>query len=74
MFAEMAAQALDVELAWQGEGIEETAVDRKTGKGWVKINKQYYRPAEVDLLMGDSSKAQEALKWKLRPTCPRLSR
>ncbi len=62
-FAEMAAAAVDVELAWQGEGVKEVGTDRKTGKVWVRVNPQYYRPAEVDLLIGDPAKAKAKLGW-----------
>ena len=63
-FAEMTAKALGIDLAWQGKGLDETGIDRKTGKVWVKINPQYYRPAEVDLLVGDAQKAKDVLGWK----------
>ncbi len=63
-FAEMAAQAADVELVWQGAGTDETGIDRKTGKVWIRINPQYYRPAEVELLVGDARKARENLGWE----------
>jgi GDPmannose 4,6-dehydratase len=63
-FAELAAQALDVDLVWKGTGEDEVGVDRKTGKVWVKINPHYYRPAEVDFLIGDSSKATAELGWR----------
>lgn len=62
-FAELAAAALGHELEWQGEGVNETGIDRKTGKVWVKINPDYYRPAEVDLLLGDPAKAKAKLGW-----------
>jgi len=63
-FAEMTAQAIGVDLVWQGEGLDETGTDRKTGKVWIKINPQFYRPAEVDLLVGDAQKAKDKLGWK----------
>lgn len=66
-FAELAAQFLGYELVWKGQGLEETGIDRKTGQVWVKINPNFYRPAEVDLLIGDSSKARAEMNWN--PKC-----
>jgi GDPmannose 4,6-dehydratase len=51
-------------IAWRGEGVDETGVDTKTGKTVVKIDPTYFRPSEVDLLVGDASKAREVLGWK----------
>ena len=62
-FVTAAGQALDMDLAWDGEGVDETATDRKTGRQIVRINPEFFRPAEVDLLIGDASKAKEALGW-----------
>ncbi|MCK1432220.1 MULTISPECIES: GDP-mannose 4,6-dehydratase [unclassified Bradyrhizobium] len=50
-------------IEWRGEGIDETGVDVKTGKTVVKIDPTYFRPTEVDLLVGDASKAREVLGW-----------
>jgi GDPmannose 4,6-dehydratase len=61
--AEVAARALDMELVWDGEGLEETGIDRKSGHAVVRIDPAYFRPAEVDLLIGDASKAREKLGW-----------
>ena len=51
-------------IAWRGAGVEETGVDAKSGKTVVKIDPTYFRPTEVDLLIGDASKAREVLGWK----------
>lgn len=58
-----AATALGMELDWQGEGVNETATDRKTGKQVIGVSEKFFRPAEVDLLIGDASKAATALGW-----------
>ncbi len=58
------AEALGMDLAWEGEGENETATDRKTGKQVMRVNPKFYRPAEVDLLIGDPSKAREKLGWE----------
>jgi GDPmannose 4,6-dehydratase len=63
-FFTYAAEAMGMDLDWQGEAEGETATDRKTGKTVMKVNPQFYRPAEVDLLIGDASKARETLGWR----------
>lgn len=50
-------------INWQGKGLEEVGVDSNNGKVLVKINKEFYRPTEVDLLIGDYEKARKDLKW-----------
>ncbi|MGC6471898.1 MAG: GDP-mannose 4,6-dehydratase [Parvibaculales bacterium] len=65
-FVELACETLGLDIAWQGSGVEETAIDRKTGRVIVRINPDFYRPAEVDLLVGDAAKAHQKLGW--RPT------
>lgn len=63
-FVSFAANALDMELEWDGEAENETARNRKTGQQVIGINPKFYRPAEVDLLIGDPSKAKKMLGWK----------
>lgn len=63
-FVTYAAEALGMDLAWEGEGVDETATDTRTGKRVVEINEKFFRPAEVDLLIGDASKARERLGWQ----------
>lgn len=62
-FVDASAKALDMKLTWEGEGLKEVAKDEK-GKIIVRINKKFYRPKEVDDLLGDSSKAKDKLGWK----------
>ena len=62
-FVERAAKALDIEIDWKGSGINESGFDRKTGKCIIKIDPRYFRPAEVDSLLGDSTKAKNKLGW-----------
>ena len=52
-----------VDIEWKGEGINEIGVNKDNGKTVVKINKDFYRPTEVDLLIGDYSKAKKGLNW-----------
>ncbi|MFP1130189.1 GDP-mannose 4,6-dehydratase [Asticcacaulis sp. W401b] len=63
-FVEMAFKNVDVDVVWEGQAEQETARCAKTGKVLVRINPQFYRPAEVELLIGDPSKAEAALGWK----------
>jgi len=51
-------------IVWRGEGVDETGVDEQSGKTVVKIDQAYFRPAEVELLVGDASKAHQVLGWK----------
>lgn len=63
-FVNLAFEAADMELEWHGKGIEEYAVLKGTEKVVVKVNPKFYRPAEVELLIGDCSKAEKRLGWK----------
>jgi GDPmannose 4,6-dehydratase len=73
-FATMAFRAAGIEIAWRGEGLNETAIDAASGKTVVRINRRFYRPAEVDLLIGDATKAREKLGWSSRTTLEELCR
>lgn len=59
-----AADTLGMDLDWQGTGADETATDRKSGKQVMRVNPKFFRPAEVDLLIGDASKARDKLGWE----------
>lgn len=63
-FVNLAFAEVGVELDWQGTGVEEKAIDRATGKVRVEIDPRYFRPAEVELLLGDPTKAERELGWK----------
>ncbi len=63
-FVDAAAAALDMEIEWQGEGINEVGVNKKDGKTIVSVNPKYFRPTEVDMLIGDPAKAEKVLGWK----------
>lgn len=62
-FVELAAKYLNIDLVWSGSEQYEKGIDRATGKIIVEIDSKFYRPAEVDLLLGDSSKARRELDW-----------
>jgi GDPmannose 4,6-dehydratase len=71
-FVTMAFKAVAVQLDWHGETEQETAVDRATGKLVVSVNPKFYRPADVDLLAGDPSKAKAELDWSSQTTLEQL--
>ncbi|WP_425221862.1 GDP-mannose 4,6-dehydratase [Pseudomonas sp.] len=63
-FVTLAAKAVDIDLAWKGQHEQEEAVDVKTGKTLVSVNPKFYRPAEVDLLIGNPAHAKAKLGWE----------
>ena len=71
-FVTMAFKAIDVELEWIGSEENETATDKATGKVVVKVNPKFYRPAEVDLLIGNPEKAKKELGWEPKCTLEEL--
>jgi len=72
-FCELAFAALDIPLTWEGEGTDEKGLDGN-GRPVVQIDPRYYRPAEVDLLCGDASKAKRVLGWQPRVGFEELAR
>jgi GDPmannose 4,6-dehydratase len=62
-FVELAFREVGIEIEWKGEGVDEVGLDRETGNVLVEIDPRYYRPTEVELLIGDPSKAREKLGW-----------
>lgn len=71
-FASMAFLAAGIAIEWCGQGIDEIGVDAASGKTIVKINPRFYRPAEVDLLIGNPAKAHDALGWRASTTLEQL--
>lgn len=63
-FCEMAFGQAGIEIKWEGEGVNEVGINKETGKTIIEVDPQYFRPTEVEVLLGDSSKAQEKLGWK----------
>lgn len=63
-FCTLVFKELGMEIEWQGEGVNEKGIDKKTGKTVIAVNPKYFRPAEVELLLGDSTKARTKLGWK----------
>jgi len=63
-FAETAFRCAGIEIEWQGTGIDEIGVNKANGKTAVKVNREFFRPAEVDILLGNPEKAERVLGWK----------
>lgn len=66
-FVEKSAPYFGMNIVWQGEGLEEVGIDTNTNKVVVKVDQKYFRPAEVETLLGDATKANQVLGW--RPEC-----
>ena len=73
-FVELAFDTAGIEIGWKGNGIEEKGFDQKTGKSLVEIDPRYFRPTEVDLLLGDPSKARIKLGWEPKMSFAELVR
>ncbi len=71
-FVTMAAKAIGTEIMWEGQAEQEVGYDRQTNKAIVKINPKFYRPAEVELLIGNPAKAREELGWEPKTTLEQL--
>ena len=65
-FVELAFQHVEKKIIWKGQGVDEFGIDKDTGKVLVKVDPKYFRPTEVDQLIGDSSKARDKLGWKAK--------
>jgi GDPmannose 4,6-dehydratase len=73
-FVEKAAPYVGFDIEWKGEGVNEKGVDKKTGKIVIEIDPKYFRPAEVDLLIGNSAKAKEKLGWQTKVDIDQLTK
>lgn len=71
-FVELAFKSVDIEIEWSGEGIDEKGRCKKTGKVIVQVNPEFFRPAEVELLIGDPTKAKTELQWVAKTTLDEL--
>ena len=71
-FVEAAFKHVGVRIAWTGEGVDEIGVASESGETRVRIDPRYFRPAEVELLHGDPTKAAEVLGWKPKVTFQKL--
>jgi GDPmannose 4,6-dehydratase len=71
-FINKSCRELNIKIKWQGVGLKEKAVDLISKKSIIQIDKKYFRPVEVDFLMGDSKKARKSIKWKPKVSLKRL--
>jgi len=71
-FVELAFKEVGIEIVWSGEGVNEKGIDKATGKVLVLVNPKYFRPAEVELLWGDPSKAMQELNWEPKTSLEEL--
>ncbi|OGZ42345.1 MAG: GDP-mannose 4,6-dehydratase [Candidatus Ryanbacteria bacterium RIFCSPHIGHO2_02_FULL_45_43] len=72
-FVEEVGKHLGMQIVWEGKHIKEKGIDRKTGKVVIEIDPVYFRPLEVDVLIGDSTKAQKTLGWRPKVTFQKLA-
>ena len=73
-FTELAFEVIGKEIIWEGEGVKEQGIDKKTGKEIVKVSEKHFRLAEVDALVGNPAKAKKILGWEPRTTVEDLCR
>ena len=71
-FVDAASSLLDMNIEWQGEGADEVGIDSGTGRKLVRVDPRYFRPTEVETLLGDATKAREKLGWTAEVTFPEL--
>ena len=71
-FIEIAAGQLDISIRWEGKGVDEKGIDQQTGKILVAVDPHYFRPTEVQDLLGDAGKAREKLGWEPRTSLTQL--
>jgi len=71
-FVEEAAPYFGMSIDWQGQGLDEVGIDKATGKTVIRVNPKYFRPAEVETLLGDASKAKEKLGWEPKTSFKQL--
>ena len=71
-FVECVFLEIDRKIEWQGKGVDETGVDAATGDVLVRIDQRYFRPTEVESLLGDPSKAKKILRWQHKTTFSEL--
>lgn len=66
------SKEVGIEIQWQGEGIDEKGINKADGKILVEVDSRYFRPTEVELLLGDPTKAKEKLGWSQKTTLKEL--
>ncbi|MDA8104533.1 MAG: GDP-mannose 4,6-dehydratase [Nitrospiraceae bacterium] len=71
-FTEVAFRSTGIRIGWKGKGLREKGIDKKTGKTLVEVSPEFFRPAEVNILIGDPAKAKKKLGWRPKTTFSRL--
>ena len=71
-FVDEAAPYFGMKIVWEGEGLDEVGIDKNTGRKVIDVNPKYFRPAEVETLLGDASKAKEKLGWEPKTSFKQL--
>jgi GDPmannose 4,6-dehydratase len=71
-FVDEAAPYFGMKIEWMGEGLDEVGYDTYSGNQVIQVNPKYFRPAEVETLLGDASKAKEKLGWKPKTSFKQL--
>ena len=71
-FVELAFAEVGRSIEWRGKGVAETGTDNRSGKTIVRVDPTYFRPTEVDLLVGDASKARQKLGWQAKTSFTQL--
>jgi len=71
-FVEEAAPYFGMKIVWEGEGLDEVGIDKNTGRKVIDVNPKYFRPAEVETLLGDATKAKEKLGWEPKTSFKKL--
>ncbi len=73
-FCELAFSFVNIEIEWKGDGVDEVGINKSNGEIIVEVNEKYFRPSEVEVLWGDSSKARSCLGWEPKTTLPQLAK
>jgi GDPmannose 4,6-dehydratase len=73
-FVDEVCKTLDIAVEWEGEGENARAIERRSGRLLIKVNPKYFRPADVDMVLGDASKARSVLGWEPKVELPELAR
>ena len=71
-FVELTFEKLNITIDWHGEGVNEVGINKSNGNIIVKVNPKYYRPTEVDILIGNPAKAKKELGWEAKVNLEQL--
>jgi len=71
-FVELAFQYVGIQIDWEGEGVNEKGLNRATGKLLVEVSPEFFRPSEVDFLLGSADKARKSLGWQPKTSVEKL--